>query len=361
VIGETINGQYRIVRQLGSGGMGVVFEADDLTRGRKVAIKIISNASVLRESSAVSRFHREAKAASAIATEHIVRVLDTGTTAAEQPYMVMEYLAGEDLAQLLGRVGALAPDAALRIAAQLCFAVQKAHEARVVHRDIKPANLFLSERAGGEILVKVLDFGVAKIRMEHGMVADTTGLTKSGSMIGSPLYMAPEQARGAKDVDHRADVWSIGVVLYQMLVGHAPHHEYTGLGELVLAICSDPAPPIRDLAPWVPPEIADLAHRALRLRLAERFQTAEEMLKAIRAHLPDGWALRRELLVGVTDTEKSAPPVPSLVSSADVPTQVLIARKPPPIDDPTPRVDTLLEESSADAPTLPRNRTAPAM
>ena len=188
----------------------------------------------------VSRFQREARAAGAIDTKHITQVLDTGIDRdSELPFMVMEFLSGQDLQQFLKKSGPIAPDLALRIVAQSCLGLQKAHEAGVVHRDIKPANLFLA-RSDGEVIVKILDFGIAKVQMDQAQETESAGLTRTGNMLGSPLSMSPEQARGSKNIDHRADLWSLGAALYQALSGRTPYQHITALGELIIAICSDP-------------------------------------------------------------------------------------------------------------------------
>ncbi len=304
MIEEILNGKYRLIRQMGAGGMGAVYEAEEVPSSRRVAVKVISTGDESRDRALVGRFHREAKATMSIDTDHIVRVFDTGNDAASgQPFMVMEYLVGEDLAQCFKRVGPLPPDAALRIVAQACFGLEKAHAARVVHRDIKPANLFLAERpeeTGGGLIVKVLDFGIAKIKMDQANITDSKSLTRTGSMVGSPLYMSPEQARGSKSIDHRADVWSMGVVLYQALTGRTPNQDIEALGELIIAICSELPRPVQELAPWVSPEIATIVHRALRFEPAERFQTADEMLAALMALLPDGSSLTAGMLTPLT-------------------------------------------------------------
>ena len=301
VIDEILNGKYRLVRQMGAGGMGAVYEAEEIPSSRRVAVKVISTGDESRDRALVARFHREAKATMSIDTDHIVRVFDTGNDAASgQPFMVMEYLVGEDLAQTFKRLGPLPPDAAVRIAAQTCIGLEKAHAARVVHRDIKPANLFLAEREGGGLLVKVLDFGIAKIKMDQANITDSKSLTRTGSMVGSPLYMSPEQARGSKSIDHRADIWSMGVVLYQALSGRTPNQDIDALGELIIAICSELPRPVQELAPWVPREVAAIVHRALRFEPADRFQTADEMLAALSALLPDGPRLTADMLTPLT-------------------------------------------------------------
>jgi eukaryotic-like serine/threonine-protein kinase len=298
VIGETLNGQYRIVRQLGGGGMGAVFEAEDTTSGEHVAVKVISTGDLAKDKALIGRFQREAKAASSVDTDHIVRVLQTGTDPTSgQPFMVMEYLLGEDVSHLFRRLGPLPPELALRIGAQACAGLQKAHEQNVIHRDIKPANLFLAQKARTDLLVvKILDFGIAKIRMDKANGTDTTGLTRTGSMVGSPLYMSPEQARGSKTIDHRADLWSLGIVLYQALTGRTPNQDIDALGELIIAICSELPRPVQEVAPWVDPAVAAIVHGVLRFDPGERFQTAAEMLAAIRPLLKDGWDIHEPML-----------------------------------------------------------------
>jgi eukaryotic-like serine/threonine-protein kinase len=183
--------------------------------------------------------------------------------------------------------------------------VAKAHEAGVIHRDIKPANIFLAQGVGGAVgvrTVKVLDFGVAKIRRDPGDVGgDGTsgGLTRTGSILGSPLYMSPEQARSVKNIDHRSDLWSLGVVLYQSLAGRTPFDHISGLGDLILALCSELPPPVQQFAPWVSPDIARIIDQALRIDPRERFQTATEMLDAVQELLPVGSELRDEMLVAL--------------------------------------------------------------
>ena len=306
LIGKTLDGRYRVSRVIGGGGMGAVYEALHEGTGRRLAIKVISTGDITKNEALVGRFQREAKAAGSIDTQHIAQVLDTGRDSESGlPFMAMELLNGEDLQQFFRRVGPIPPELALRIAAQACIGLQKAHEARVVHRDIKPANLFLAQRDEGQVIVKVLDFGIAKIKMDQANTTDTDGLTRTGSMLGSPLYMSPEQARGHKTIDHRADIWSLGVVLYQALTGRTPHHEIEALGELIITICASPPRPVQDFAPWVPGEVAAVVHGALRLAPEERFQTASAMLDAIKALLPNGWNLTQDMLIGVSEEERA--------------------------------------------------------
>ncbi|WP_437991883.1 serine/threonine-protein kinase [Sorangium sp. So ce145] len=305
MLGQILDGKYTIVRLLGQGGMGSVYEAVELVSDRHVAIKVIHAEKKLSDD-LVRRFRREAKAAMAAASPHIAQVLDAGVEPTTgTPYMAMEYLVGGDLEDLLRRLGPLPPSLALRILGQACMGVQHAHGAGIVHRDIKPANLFLARADDGEIVVKVLDFGIAKIRTDPAYGIDTTALTSSGTLLGSPVYMSPEQARGIKSVDHRTDIWSLGVVLYRALTGRTPHQGADALGDLILAICTKPPPLVQDLAPWVPPELAFLCHAALRIEADDRFRTAEAMLRSIRALAPGGLGLREELLAPLTETERT--------------------------------------------------------
>ncbi|MEO7592691.1 MAG: serine/threonine-protein kinase, partial [Byssovorax sp.] len=223
MIGTLLASRYRLQALLGQGGMGVVHQAIDETTGARVAVKLvhaemIRDASTKDDVSKLTRFLREAKAAAAIQGEHVARTLDWGTDESTgQPFIVMELLEGEDLSVALKRVHVLPPDVALRIAAQACEGLLQAHLARVTHRDIKPANLFLARTPTGEIVVKILDFGIAKIRPENDTDGETTALTRTGSMLGSPKYMSPEQARGSRTLDARTDLWSLGVVMHRAL------------------------------------------------------------------------------------------------------------------------------------------------
>lgn len=327
LIGQLYDGKYRVIRLLGRGGMGAVYEAEHVETGEHVALKCMDGALQFPFKSSLARFHREAKAMSAIDTDHMVRVRDAGTEPeTDAPYIVMELLQGEDLQLLLDRVGSLEPDAALRIAAQVCRGLQKAHEARIVHRDIKPANLFLAQRGEGEIIIKILDLGIAKIKQEPGQVGATTGLSRSGGVLGSPLYMAPEQARGRADIDYRADLWSLGMVLYRALAGRLPHEHISGFGDLIIAICSQAPISVQALAPWVPPEAAAVVHGALRLDPTERFATAAAMLDAIRPLLPDGFALREDLLVPVSAATRATRAEKLATLDAEDNTQERLAR-----------------------------------
>ncbi|MGK3985951.1 serine/threonine-protein kinase [Sorangium sp. So ce136] len=304
--GATLNGRYTLGRLLGKGGMGAVYEAVDVELQRRVAVKVVCP-ELAHGRSALSRFEREAKAASAVQTEHIVRVLDAGVDRETgSSFLVMELLRGEDLAELLDRLGPLPPRLALRIVAQACVGLQKAHEAGVLHRDIKPANLFLARREeGGGIVVKLLDFGVAKIRPVHDPRRDTTGLTRSGHVLGTPRYMSPEQARAIKDIDYRTDLWSLGVVLYRALAGRTPTEDVETVGDLIAALVADLPAPVQTFAPWVSPEVAAAVDGALQYQPADRYPSASAMLEALMPLLgEEPLALDESMLVPLGPSER---------------------------------------------------------
>ncbi|MEP7121387.1 MAG: serine/threonine-protein kinase [Byssovorax sp.] len=297
-----IDGKYEVVRCLGEGGMGVIFEAKDVQSSRRVAVKVIAAALLAKGPEAATRFKREMKATIALDTPHIARVLDSGMDpAGGDPYIAMELLEGEDLKQLVERLGPLQPEVALRIVAQACIGLTAAHDAGIIHRDIKSANLFLAHDASGEITVKILDFGIAKVVDSSRAGGQNTDLTHTGSMLGSPRYMSPEQARGQRDVGCQSDLWSLGVVLHELLTGTTPHAEIESVYALVVAIGSVPPPAVRRRAPWVLPEHEAFISRALQIDPEERFASASEMLRAIRALLPGGSSLDCTMLVPLPD------------------------------------------------------------
>lgn len=286
MIGTVLGEKYEVTSKLAEGGMGSVFEGRHLQTGRVVAIKVLRAKDLEKKITHVRRFQREARAAGSIDTDHIARVIDSGEAEGGRPYIVMERLHGQDLAELLERVSPLPPATAVAIAAQACRGLQKAHDTGVVHRDIKPSNLFLAEREEGEVVVKLLDFGIAKLSdAQLDNLGHDTTLTKAGALLGSPVYMSPEQARGRREIDHRADIWSLGVVLYRMVSGQVPFPDLP-LGELLMSICATPVPAVQDVAAWVSPELAGVIHRALRLDPKERYQKMSEFELALSALIP---------------------------------------------------------------------------
>ncbi len=301
----TVGGKYLIRELIGEGGMGSVYEAEHLATKRRCAVKVISSLELVNNAEVVGRFEREARAAGVVTSRHIAQVLDAGVDEdSGLPFIAMEYLDGDDLHGLLDQLGPLPPSLALRIAAQACLGLHKAHEAKIVHRDIKPHNLFLCLEDAGEVVVKVLDFGVAKVKMDQSSTLAGGDLTTPGSLLGSPRYMSPEQARGGRDVDARTDIWSLGAVLYQALCGHSPYHEAETLADLIIALTTKPPPPLRDAAPWVSPDIAEIVDGCLRRDRDERYASAQVMFDAIQPLIDGRWVIHQAMLRPLSEDEQ---------------------------------------------------------
>jgi serine/threonine protein kinase len=275
--GRVLAGKYRVEKVLGSGGMGVVVAAWHLELERRVAVKFLTPTAMERADTA-ERFRREARAAAKIRSEHVARVIDVGTMEGGLPYMVMEYLDGNDLSDEMQRVGVLPPVQAVDYVLQILEALAEAHSAGIVHRDLKPANLFLARRPDGSRIVKVLDFGISKSLF--GTSLAEMSLTRSAVMIGSPLYMSPEQMRSAKDVDTRTDIWSLGVILYEMITG-VPPHTGDSIPALCAALLSQEPVPIRELRPEVLPGLEQVVLRCLAKDPERRFSTVSELARAL--------------------------------------------------------------------------------
>jgi serine/threonine protein kinase len=246
--GEVLVGKYRVERVLGAGGMGVVVAAHHLQLDQKVAIKLL-HAEALSDGVAAARFAREARTAVKIQSEHVARVTDVGELPNGAPFMVMEYLEGSDLATMLQQTGALPVGQAVDFLLQASVAVAEAHALRIVHRDLKPANLFCIQRSDGQQMIKVLDFGISKLGDATG--AKSAAMTKTSAVMGTPLYMSPEQMRSAKVVDARTDIWALGVILYELVTGNAPFQAESVM-ELALNIAQEPPPPLRSVRPDAP-------------------------------------------------------------------------------------------------------------
>jgi eukaryotic-like serine/threonine-protein kinase len=243
-----IGSRYRLLAPLGRGGMGVVWRALHLGLDMEVAVKLIDDEGA-RSACALRRFRREAQAAAALRTPHVVRVHDFGVDC-DRPFLVMELLEGEDLAQRLARSGPLSLSDTARLAVQLAVALEATHGAGLVHRDVKPSNIFLARESHGE-LAKLLDFGIVKdVRRKH-----SHDHTESGTVVGSPRYMSPEQLRGG-EVDHTSDLWSLGVVVFEALTG-VPLFEGRSLGDVFAKILTDPMLQVADLAPDLPEGLDD--------------------------------------------------------------------------------------------------------
>jgi serine/threonine-protein kinase len=271
--GQVLAGKFQVERVLGQGGMGVVVAAHHLVLGQRVAIKfLLPEALAHRES--VERFLREARAAVRLRSEHVGRVIDVGTFDDGAPYIVMEYLEGLDLAGYLQRSGPLPVPQVVDFILQACEAIAEAHAIGIVHRDLKPANLFLTQRADGSPLVKVLDFGISKAGNQD---ADFS-LTRTSAVMGSPGYMSPEQLRSSRDVDVRSDVWSLGVILFELATGRQPFVAES-ITELALKVAMDPTPPL--YAPHLPYGFDAAVGRCLEKDPGRRYFNVAELAQAL--------------------------------------------------------------------------------
>jgi serine/threonine-protein kinase len=319
-LGKTVAGKYVLRRLIGKGGMGAVFEAEHVELGKRVAIKILRAIHASRGREAASRFRREARAASSVDSEHIVDVFDVGEDADLGLFMVMELLDGEDLGALLCRVGHLEPTLALAIARQAAVALDKAHAAGVVHRDLKPENVFLRAR-DTSVTVKLVDFGVAKLLRDVREQAASGGVTRAGSVLGTPSYMSPEQAMGLPEVDHRTDLYSLGALLYEMLVGEPAFPHKATYEMTIVSIVTGEAPRVADKA-TVLPELDRLVTQLMSREPDARPSTAAEVVALIDELEPRAAARRLSrpaLDRGSFSDEPPAPPssrgsVPAITS-----------------------------------------------
>jgi serine/threonine-protein kinase len=303
--GQILAGKYRVEKVLGSGGMGVVVAAWHLELEQRVAVKFLHPLAMERPDTA-ERFRREARSAAKIRSEHVARVIDVGIMEGGLPYMVMEHLQGHDVSEEMQRVGLLSISDSIDFVLQALEALAEAHAAGIVHRDLKPANLFISMRPDGSRIVKVLDFGISKSLF--GTSVSEMSLTRTAALIGSPLYMSPEQMRSAKDVDTRTDIWSLGVMLYEMITGRPP---YTGdsIPALCASLLNDQPVSMQLLRPEVSPSLEEAVMRCLAKDRQHRFSTVSELARALA---PFGSSTsqvhvdRASRVQGVTDVTISA-------------------------------------------------------
>jgi serine/threonine-protein kinase len=273
--GELIGNRYRLGELLGVGGMGAVRAAKHTTLGHDLAIKLMLP-ELARKPGAAARFLREARASVSIGSEHVARVIDVDELPDGTPYIVMERLRGQDLHTLLERRGPLPVEEAVGFVLQAAEAVAEAHSLGIVHRDLKPRNLFVAVRPDGELSIKVLDFGIAKATDPVAAITQTHG----NVALGSPHYMSPEQVRDPANVDARTDVWSLGVVLFQLTTGDVPFDEDT-LPALGAAIVGDPHPKLSDKRPDAPSGFSELVDRCLSKKASDRFADLSELAKAL--------------------------------------------------------------------------------
>ncbi|MEZ4409176.1 MAG: serine/threonine-protein kinase [Polyangiales bacterium] len=276
--GAVVGGRYLLIEPLGEGGMGTVWAAENTAiKGSRVAVKVLHR-TYARDPQVVRRFRAEAEASARVGHPGIIKVFDFGETDDGVPWMVMERLDGESLADRLSREGRLAPEEAVGVVCAALDALSAAHDKGVVHRDLKPENLFLA-REGDAVVTKVLDFGVSKFL---GDDAERVRLTRTGAVLGTPAYMSPEQARGAETVDHRSDLWAMGVILYELLAGALPF-DAANYNALLIAIATGEAKPLSDAAPEVDLNLVDIVERAMARQARDRYASATAMRDALIA------------------------------------------------------------------------------
>jgi eukaryotic-like serine/threonine-protein kinase len=310
--GETLAGKYRVERVLGKGGMGFVVAAHHLQLDHKVAIKFMLPEG-LSNQGAVARFSKEARAAVRIKSEHVARVIDVGTLDDGLPYMVMEYLDGSNLAEWLRDKGPLPIEQAVELVLQACEAIAEAHSLGIVHRDLKPANLFVIRGADGALSIKVLDFGISKIM---SVTPSTADMTSTSAMLGSPLYMSPEQLEAAKDVDARTDIWALGVILHELVTGGPPFNADT-LASVLLKIVTKPAPRIRQQRLDAPPELEAIILKCLEKAPEQRYPTIGALAVALAELGPQRAMTSLGRITGILRTASTASVTPMRPSASD--------------------------------------------
>lgn len=276
LVGCVVEGVYQIARLLGEGGMGTVYEAVHLRLNMRVTVKVMAR-HLAANDEALARFRREAEVTSAIGHPHIVQVFDSGVTTSGEPYLVMEYLEGEDFESRIRRVQRLSPMATLHIVRQVASALTAAHHKGIVHRDLKPANIYVLDVAGEPDFVKVLDFGVSKV------LAATTNLTRPSRVLGTPRYMAPEQAQGLVDqIDHRTDQWALACITWEALSGQTPFVADEELSLLYQVVYGVPAPLVRKVN-GLRPEVEQVLRRALSKDQEDRFADVQDFVLALES------------------------------------------------------------------------------
>jgi serine/threonine-protein kinase len=354
--GEVIDAKYRIERMLGEGGMGAVCRATHLLRRAPVALKFMSPY-ILGVPEAVDRFLNEAVAASQIDSENVVKVFDVGKLPTGSPYLVMEYLEGKDLGDVLrleGKPGLESVQRAVHFVLQALRGLQAAHGVGIVHRDMKPSNCFVIQKEGEPDFVKLLDFGISRVEQPGG-----SRLTRTNSALGTPLYMSPEQAMSARKADQRSDLYSAAVILYELLTGRTPYNSETGeFSELLYQIFTAEPPPVQSIRPDLPEPLCAVLHTAMAREPASRYQSAAEMSEAL---VPWADERSRQVVGRIRDTarrkgETSAPLSQigsGLGGSALQPAGTLVAgteRMPGAVAAPDARAEATLPAGSAGVP-----------
>ena len=284
-IGGSVADKYRIERLLGEGGMGFVFEATHLQLGHRVALKVL-NSAVMADKEVVERFLREGRALARLSGEHIARVSDVGTLVTGEPYMVMEFLEGRDLARELSARGPIPVVEVVEYIAQACEALAEAHVRGIVHRDLKPANLFLTQKLDGEPSIKVLDFGISKFTAQDDENLDSANITVTSSLVGTPKYMSPEQIQDSRNVDSRTDIWGLGTIFYELLTQTRPFAA-PSLALVCVKILHEEIPAPSTIKKDIPKAVDDVIARCLKKAAADRYQNVGELVEALVALNPN--------------------------------------------------------------------------
>ncbi len=339
-VGTTLVGKYRVTREIGRGGMAAVYEAEHMSLGKKIAIKVLAS-ELAASTIVIERFFREARAAASVKSPHIVDVYDSGRLEDGRPFIAMEMLEGESLYDRMARVRLIDPRSTVRIIAQCAKGLMKAHAAGVIHRDLKPENIFLVKGEDGEEIAKLLDFGLAKFYAPVQPDEKEKRLTREGAVFGTPAYMSPEQVKGQHSVDHRADLWALGCLAFECLIGRPVWNTDQGVAMTFAAIATAPLPIPSKIRPDLPPGFDEWFKKALEREPDLRYQSAKELAEALarafgqssNVSLPSG----SEALPYTTTYNPDAPEAraPHLSPAAPaspngVPVEVSRAEAPPP-------------------------------